>query len=161
MENSLAMIDDLIRLEEVHDKLFKELALRANKASLSVGESAMKKHLETLKELVQKEWDILKLKNIQFNAVIPLPMSTGVQIPAGMFPPISVSSQYQRTGCVGTRYCFKCKTIWGSTCQCIGGPCPRCKGDTMGTTPPADSTGWESHNKESWLQSASQKNSIS
>lgn len=143
MENTLEMIDDLIRLEEVHDKLFRELALKANKASLAVGESSMKKHLETLKELVQKEWDILKLKNIQtnFNAFIPIP------------------AQFQRTGCIGTRYCFECKTIWGSTCQCIGGPCPRCKGDTMGTTPPADDTGWESHNKESWLQSASQKNS--
>lgn len=73
------MIDDLIRLEEVHDKLFRELAVRANKASLAVGESSMKRHLETLKELVQKEWDILKLKNIADQSKIGFSLSPEVE----------------------------------------------------------------------------------
>lgn len=52
MKESLRLLDEIIEMEKSRDAGLKELFIRANKASLSVGESAVLAHLKNLKELM-------------------------------------------------------------------------------------------------------------
>jgi len=55
MKKSLALIDDLIAIEEQRDRAHKITALKTGKGNQSLGESQMLFHLKELKKLVEEE----------------------------------------------------------------------------------------------------------
>lgn len=55
MNKIIALIDDLIAIEETRDREFKAAAIAAHKCNAAVGESRMLFHLKILKELAEKE----------------------------------------------------------------------------------------------------------
>lgn len=55
MEQILSLIDDLIEMEKARDAEYKAMAIKAHKASQSMGESGLLFHLKALRELAEKE----------------------------------------------------------------------------------------------------------
>jgi hypothetical protein len=144
MKKSLALLDELIYIEEANDKRFRANAMAAGKSRFSLGESQMLFHLKQLKGLMEEEskpMPILQYTGtgayhepitlIQSNP--PQSITTGIveqpQITFKTFFQTSPTPAYQPQGCIDTKYCRGCKIVYHSSiCVCALHACSKCEG---------------------------------